>query len=531
MAERFQRLYNLEPNIYSVGCPLLIEAGVLHKDLENGKIFVQLKIRNIGGKIIEACKASIKAFENNGSEIEGVEKFSYLDLKAEAGQEFGAKVPIYLPNITARKFAVVIEEIVFEDGTVLQTAFSEWSKVETQGNLIDVLGEQELVNQYGIDAACEPLFMPEVKKGLFYCVCGSVNQDSVDKCYKCGHSYKELSVKLNKELLSKNKAERLKKEQERRTEEEAKQKEKKKGTQRIIRRIVFSLVAIAIVIAAGFIIKFIIGVERTKEKYNDACEAYTTGAYVEAIKEFGEIEEYKDAKHMRGCAYAKYVVQLLEQKYYGDAASAIVSLKRYDDKEGELIELANDAYEKAYSEAVILCNSGDYYSAKAIFAVTPGDTYKYQQYCELAIELTQSLEKKNLTELYQRITSLNGFNEADKLIDSNPTLSKIKSWEGTWKATNSKGWGYYAEHGALLIEIKNASLIIITKKYKPDDKWDDGGYDREYDNDLFLLEGKIVSGYSYMINEGEYDDLDEVVVNGNSLRLRSSSGGYIDCQR
>lgn len=42
MAERFQRLYALKPNLYSKGCPIIIEAGALQKDTESGTVLAQM---------------------------------------------------------------------------------------------------------------------------------------------------------------------------------------------------------------------------------------------------------------------------------------------------------------------------------------------------------------------------------------------------------------------------------------------------------------------------------------------------------
>lgn len=113
MAERFQRLYALKPNLYSKGCPIIIEAGALQKDTESGTVLAQIKMRNIGEKTVASCKVSLKTYENNGDEVEGVSNFSYLDLNADSGDEFGTKVPIILPNKTTRSFTVDIDEVVF----------------------------------------------------------------------------------------------------------------------------------------------------------------------------------------------------------------------------------------------------------------------------------------------------------------------------------------------------------------------------------------------------------------------------------
>ncbi len=532
MSDRYQEVYRLKPNLYSEGCPVIIEVGVLQKDTHTDSVLVQLKLRNIGLKTIAACKVKIQPYEVNGTKIDDTIEHQYLDLNVLTGDEFASRTPVFMTNSATRKFEAAITELTFNDGTVWKANNNNWNAVGDGQRLDDFFDDPEVVDQYKIDTGVDGLFVPTVRNGLFLCTCGAINAEKAEKCYNCGQSYRVLASFLDKDVLAKHLTDRLQKEQEKKLEEEARQETARKETKKNLKRIAISALVIAVVVAIFFLAKYVIGIERLKGNYNRAIEAYNQGEYLEAENIFSEIEDYKDTKHQLGCVYAQYTIQLIEQKNYENAVNSLVKLNQYNDKEGELLELANNAYEKAFSEAIALSNNGDYHTALSIFDVTPGeDKDKYKEYCNIAIELTQDLEKKNLTELYQRIIALNGFNESEKLIDSNPTLSKIKSWEGIWKATKSKGWGYYAEHGALFIEIKDASLIIITKKYKPDVKWDDGGSDKETDHDLFLLEGKIMSGYSYMIEEGEYSYLDEVIVNGNSLRLVSSSDGYIDCQR
>ena len=103
MADRFQRLYTLTPNLYKYGCSVLIEAGALQKDTERNAVLAQLKMKNIGKKPIASCKVSISAYENNGNRVKGVEGFSYLDLNADPGAEFGSKTPVFLPDTAVRR--------------------------------------------------------------------------------------------------------------------------------------------------------------------------------------------------------------------------------------------------------------------------------------------------------------------------------------------------------------------------------------------------------------------------------------------
>ena len=80
MEERYQELCRLTPNLYFYGSPVIIEAGALLKDTLNDNVLAQLKIRNLINKRLISCKVSVRAFENNGNELEGVDSYTYLDL-------------------------------------------------------------------------------------------------------------------------------------------------------------------------------------------------------------------------------------------------------------------------------------------------------------------------------------------------------------------------------------------------------------------------------------------------------------------
>ena len=203
MSERFQKLYTIKPNLYSEGCPVIIKAGALHKDIESGAIIAQVKMLNIGEKSITSCKVSVRAYENNGDEVEGVKVFSYLDINVGIGSEFGSKVPIFIPDRTARSFSVDIREIVFTDGTVQRFDNSEWKTLPIQTTIQEYFhNNNELIEQYDEETKGSGKFLPEKKNGLFLCTCGAVNLDSSEKCYVCGNSYDMLRQYLDIDYLS-----------------------------------------------------------------------------------------------------------------------------------------------------------------------------------------------------------------------------------------------------------------------------------------------------------------------------------------
>ena len=253
MAERFVKVFTLTPNLYSIGCPIVIEAGALQKDTETGNLIAQLKMKNIGDKDIASCKVSLRARENNGHEVEGVKDFSYLDLNARPGDEFGSKTPIFLPEATARSFSVTVEEIVFADNSVSSTTYSEWKQIPQQETVSVMLDSPDLTKQYEIEVGAFAKYVPQITDGLFLCTCGSPNLKINEKCYRCGNTYEYLTEHLyNQEQLSENAKVRQAKEEEEKIVEENKKKKTRK------------LIIIAAIIAAIVICGIIVLVNHHK---------------------------------------------------------------------------------------------------------------------------------------------------------------------------------------------------------------------------------------------------------------------------
>ena len=245
MADRFQKLYSTAPNLYSEGCPVLIEAGALQKDTESGAVLAQLKMQNIGEKPIASCKVSVIAYENNGNKVEGVEGFSYLDLNADPGTEFGSKTPVFLPDNTTRKFDAVVTEIVFSDGDVKYLEDSNWKSVPERKAISIALDSTELVTQFSSEIGCKAEFIPQVKEGLFMCSCGGINMDNVHKCWRCGNSMDSLNKLMGQDYLESRISERKKQE----ANAAAKKTEKKKALRK---RAIIGAVALAVILI-GFI--------------------------------------------------------------------------------------------------------------------------------------------------------------------------------------------------------------------------------------------------------------------------------------
>ena len=69
MSERYSRLFSLQENLYAAGAPLLIAAGALLKDNENGRVLAQLKLRNLDAGTVRAAKVSVCPLDAAGNPL------------------------------------------------------------------------------------------------------------------------------------------------------------------------------------------------------------------------------------------------------------------------------------------------------------------------------------------------------------------------------------------------------------------------------------------------------------------------------
>ena len=280
MAERFQRLFSLDSKLFANECPIIIEAGALQKDTESGAVLAQIKMRNLGEKAIASCKVSLKAFENNGNEVEGIPSFSYLDLNAAKGKEFGSKVPVFLPDKTARSFSVDINEIVFEDGTVENYDDNEWRSLPKQTLLEEAISDPELRKQLSLEIGGRCSHYPEKRDGFYLCACGAINKGEDATCYNCERSYETISPWLDTELLSQKAKQRL--------AGEAEKKKKNKRIAIIAGAIIALLILGSIVISSiqkANSLPFSIGdsYDTVRDYMKENAAEYDIGIYLTAV--------------------------------------------------------------------------------------------------------------------------------------------------------------------------------------------------------------------------------------------------------
>lgn len=314
--EKFATLFKSYKELYTYGSPLIITAGALLKHNESGKVFVQLKMKNISPKIIKAVKVSVRAFDSFGNEIEGIKDYQYLDISAKRNTEFGNKQLITLPDSTTRSFSVACTEVLFDEGkSDLLDENAEWKEIPEQKEL-EVIGHN-LAEQYRRETFPGAKFIPEGFEDVWCCTCGAINKDSENGCCVCGYDKERQMLAFNRENLALHfneykkvqaeKAEAARVEAMRKAEEEriARQKRNKKAIK--ITAIVLAIVAVIAIAAALFV--FLIN---PMMKYDYASKMMEEGYYAEAASAFEKLDGFKDSEEMVQNCY----IELLGEEGY-----------------------------------------------------------------------------------------------------------------------------------------------------------------------------------------------------------------------
>ena len=352
MSERYSRLFALPEDLYCAGSPVVIAAGTLLKDNQNGKVIAQLKLRSISEKTIKAVKVKLNLFDTAGNPVGDSVEYSYLDLNAGRDAEFGQKSPIAVADAKSRSYQASVTEVVFVDQSVWTANDGKWEPLAKPAPL--PISDPELLKQYQMHYGSDARYAAKAEKDLWHCTCGALNHED-ESCHVCGHSLAELqSVDMAK--LTAEKDARLEEAACKAAEEQAAADAQKKKTTKILAIVIPSVCA---VIASVLLITNVI---IPNSKYNDAVALMDAGSYEEAIAAFEAMDGYKDSiQKIKDCELAilegKYnnAVALMEAGNYEEAASAFNTLFDFKDSQEKAAEAEIAA---KYASAESLLNDG-----------------------------------------------------------------------------------------------------------------------------------------------------------------------------
>ena len=370
MSERYIKVFSLLENLYAEGAPVIISAGNLLKDTQTGRMLAQLKIRNISEQPIKAAKVIIHALDTTGRPVEGDGEQEYLDLLVKAGEEFGQKVAIPLPNSSTRGFTVEVKEVAFTDNSVWAGTQAVWEHLPEGVPLARELGDGQLVNQFKIKHGPQSTVFPREHKGLWLCTCGTWNKD--EKCYACGKEKGKLLpvdlpglIQEKEERLQREKAEREAKEAAERTAARLRAERKARKTaerKRILRKIGITALIIAAVAFLAYatvwhIIPYV--------KYQNACKAVERQEFDTAYAAFVKLGSFSDSQEKAEDTLYQKAVSLMNSGAYTEAAKEFDRIPNYSDSKKQAQYCRNEA---AYLEANSLLESGNYEEASKLFS-------------------------------------------------------------------------------------------------------------------------------------------------------------------
>ena len=287
---KYQKLFSLSENLYAEGAPLIISAGALQKDTENGSVFAQIKLQNITQKKIKVVRA-VFSLADAFDRIIGETEYVFQDFIAGRDEYFCQKQLVPVDNAT-RSFSAKVAEVAFSDGSKWNESDAEWKPIEKQQPISYLLKEQELIKQYHIKYGDACGCVAKTDRDLILCSCGTVNKAGENLCYNCRNNLSAL-LSLDIAALTAEKDARLANEakeaeekriaaEERRVAEEKAAKRRKKafciGTPIVCACVAFVIVLTTVIIPS--------------KKYNAAVELMTN----EARAGFGSIIRYKDSK-------------------------------------------------------------------------------------------------------------------------------------------------------------------------------------------------------------------------------------------
>ena len=459
--EKFSVLFKSYESVYAQGSPVIISARALIKNNESGKVFVQLKFKNITEKIINAVKVDVECFDAFGNELEGIQGFDYLELCAKRNDDFGNKKLIPLSNANTRSFKVKCTEVLYSDGSSAECdEFEEWTIIPEQIDLESKLGT-ELATQYRREVLEKAVYVPDSEKDIWRCTCGSINKKSETVCNLCGCGWIEQYMALDTDTLTSNlekfkiaereREEAAKREAERIAEEARVaaeiQKKKNAKTLKIVVPIVVAIIALIIIFVT---------VIKPSSDYKSAVALMESGKYNAAISVFKDLGDYKDSEtQILECRY-RIADSAADKGDYAEAISLFKELGGYKDSKNRINECENEIKEEKYQNAIVYKDRKDYKNAIDAFSEIKGykDANEQLNECKELYDEERYQKAVNLFKAGKFSEARNAFSEIKHYKDSAEQIKTIEKEEKYQKAVGLMEKGKYKEALNIFKQIK-----------------------------------------------------------------------------
>ena len=396
---RADRTDGPEKVLWEPGCPIALEAVQVSRNVQTSEAYLQIKVRNVSGEMLNAVNgtAAIGYADGSSGEID----FEDLDLDLAPGNQKPLKA-IALPRGDVEAASARITQAAQPSGKWKASGepagFPERAALE--------LGEKamterkRILSEAGIDARAYGASVQDCGD-WWVCACGQVNVKS-ERCCECGATKAILqSVEDEQSLLASadewsesvyqravglaskegdipSLAESAKlfgtikdweDSSERLAAVEAQIEQLRKRASNKTTRIVGIVAAIAV--AAVAITLFVVNVAIPNAKYDEAMGLVEAGQYDEAIVVLQELDGYKDSadqitraeelkvEEKKNSDYER-ALAYIETGNYNEAIRILESLGDYKDSPEQLARAEEGRKEVIYQGALASIRNGDY---------------------------------------------------------------------------------------------------------------------------------------------------------------------------
>lgn len=390
--ERYQRIYLDDRQHYIANSNIIISACAILKDNEKNTILGQAKFQNIGNKAISALIVSVLCYDVLGNEIERIANYQYLDLNVKRDEFFGVQNSIPISNSNARKIQIVIEQIVYANGTNIMLYDKECFEMPK----VEVLStDSEIMKQAQIEFGKAAKYKYMEYHDLWFCTCGKVNGVGENYCHACGVAKNKLLSASLSYLIEKKKervAKEIAEEAERRQKEEEELHKKQEQTRRRTKKMIIAGSIIMCVSLLTFLFKYIYTNQIVPSgKYEKAEEFVKSEDYDSAIEIYSELGDYKDSEKKLYEVYYVKANACFEAGKYDDALAIYEIVSKKQNVEQEIYNCKN-------GKAINLFEEGKYEEARSLFTEISNEEY-ITKIDAIYLEQKKENGKKQLEEL------------------------------------------------------------------------------------------------------------------------------------
>ena len=350
MSEKYRVVYRAdlsdgadEGPLWEPGCPLQIVVAQVSRNVETAELYLQLRLRNVGARLINSCKMAVILTHDDG--LEEQEEIEKLDMDVLPGATCDVP-PLHLGSGTVASLSVRITELT-ATGAAWATRMDP-SPVPTK---LSLELPERLLNARKreldkIDASKTGLVLHgRVQNHVDYwiCACGQANVERT-ACCTCGFPKERL-----RELESEDTLEQIARSFE---EDEQKRAEKHAASVKRLRKVAVAAAALVVAGAAGFAIYNNAIVPQ--QRYNEALSKIEAGNYDEGISVLEGLGSFGDAQKQIELAQERMKTEK-EQKRESElqAARDLISSGDYEGGINELKRLnaKQEAWQEMYQYA------------------------------------------------------------------------------------------------------------------------------------------------------------------------------------